>query len=89
MRLFSTSLTKTAFSWYTGPPHNSIHDWNKLEAKFHDQFYRAVPELSIADIASYRQNAGKMVEKYLNHFKTARNRCFVMTPEAEFTKNSF
>ncbi len=89
MRLFSTSLTRTAFSWYASLPHNSVHDWNELEAKFHEQFYRAVPELSVTDIASYQQNAGETVEEYLNRFKTAINRCFVRMPLSEFAKIAF
>ncbi len=48
MRLFSTSLTMTTFLWYTNLPYNSIREWDELEVKFHEQFYRAVPELSIA-----------------------------------------
>ncbi len=70
MRLFSTSLTKTVFSWYTSLPHNSIQS-------------------SIVDLALYRQNTDETVEEYLNRFKTTKNRCFVMMPEAKFTKIAF
>ncbi len=83
MRLFSKSLTKTVFFWYTSLSHNSVRDWDELEAKFHELFYRAVPELSIADIASYRKSAGETVEEYLNRFKAVRNHCFVRVPEFE------
>ncbi len=48
-----------------------------------------MPKLSVVDIASYRQRAREIVEEYLNHFKTARNRCFVRMPELELAKIAF
>ncbi len=54
MRLLCTLLTKTAFSWYMSLPPNFVRDWDELEAKFHEQFYRTMSELSVVDIASYR-----------------------------------
>ncbi len=87
MRLFITSLTKTAFLWYTSLPHGSVRDLDELEAKFHKQFYRVVPELSITDLVSYRQKADETVEGFLSRFKTARNQCFVMMSEAELRKS--
>ena len=35
VRLFSLSLTRTAFSWFSSLAPNSIHNWNQLEHKFH------------------------------------------------------
>jgi hypothetical protein len=34
VRLFSLSLTGTAFAWYAALPPNSINSWNDLESKF-------------------------------------------------------
>jgi len=31
VRLFSLSLTGTAFSWFSSLPPNSVHSWNELE----------------------------------------------------------
>ncbi len=84
LKLFNMSLTKTVFTWYTSLSPNLIWDWDELESKFYEQFYRAMPELWIVVLASYRQNAGETIEEYLNRFKTARNRCFVRMPEFEF-----
>jgi hypothetical protein len=39
VRLFSLSLTGTAFAWYTALPPNSINSWNDLESKFHGHFF--------------------------------------------------
>jgi hypothetical protein len=34
VRLFSLSLTDTAFAWYTALPPNFINSWEELEQKF-------------------------------------------------------
>ena len=39
VRMFSLSLTGTAFSWFSSLTPNSIRSWNELEQKFHDHFY--------------------------------------------------
>src|SRR6185437_12497154 len=39
VRMFSFSLTGTAFSWFSSLTPNSIRSWNELEQKFHDHFY--------------------------------------------------
>ena len=39
VRLFSLSLTGTAFSWFSSLPPNSVRSWNELEQRFHDHFY--------------------------------------------------
>lgn len=43
----------------------------------------------MVDLALYRQKSGEMVEKYMNRFKTVRNRCFIRMPESEFVKMTF
>jgi hypothetical protein len=39
VRLFSLSLTGTAFAWYATVPPNSINSWEELEQKFHEHFF--------------------------------------------------
>jgi hypothetical protein len=39
VRLFSLSLTGTAFAWYATLPPHSISSWGDLEQKFHDHFF--------------------------------------------------
>src|SRR6185437_12820703 len=55
IRLFSLSLTGTAFSWSSSLTPNSIQSWNKLEHKFHDRFYNGHNEAKLSDLASVRQ----------------------------------
>jgi hypothetical protein len=54
VRLFSLSLTGTAFAWYAALPPNSINSWNELESKFHEHFFAGDYELGLADLASVR-----------------------------------
>jgi hypothetical protein len=39
LRMFSLSLSGTAFTWFTSLAPNSIFTWVQLEAKFHEYFY--------------------------------------------------
>jgi hypothetical protein len=39
MKFFPNSLTKNAFTWFTTLAPHSIHNWNKLERVFREQFY--------------------------------------------------
>jgi hypothetical protein len=45
VRLFSLSLTGTAFTWYVTLPPNSILSWGDLEQKFHEHFFSGDHEL--------------------------------------------
>jgi hypothetical protein len=75
-RLFSLSLTGTAFAWYVALPPNSINSWNKLESKFYEHFFASEYELGLADLASVRQGHEESVNDYIRRFWDTRNRCF-------------
>ncbi|XP_008222335.1 PREDICTED: uncharacterized protein LOC103322219 [Prunus mume] len=51
LRLFPSTLTGAAFSWYVKLPQNSVLNWQVMEQVFHEQFYRPEPEVSMADLA--------------------------------------
>jgi hypothetical protein len=76
VRLFSLSLTGTAFAWYTALPPNSINSLNELESKFHEHFFVGEYELGLADLASVRQGREESVNDYIMRFRDTRNRCF-------------
>ncbi|KAK1686651.1 hypothetical protein QYE76_047499 [Lolium multiflorum] len=59
VRLFSQSLTGSAFGWYTSLPANSIQSWKQLEEQFHMQYHSEASESSIADLAQLRQKRGE------------------------------
>ena len=46
VRMFSLSLTRTAFSWFSSLTPNSICSWDELKQKFHDHFYNGDNEIS-------------------------------------------
>ena len=71
VRLFSLSLTGTAFSWFTSLPANSIYTWTQLEEKFHDHFYSGEIEMNLSHLATLKQ-----IANYIKRFRDVKNRCF-------------
>ncbi|KAK1651584.1 hypothetical protein QYE76_069389 [Lolium multiflorum] len=62
VRLFSQSLTGSAFGWYTSLPPDSIRTWKQLEEQFHMQYHSEASESGIADLAQLRQKRGETVD---------------------------
>ena len=50
VRLFSSSLSGPAFSWFTSLPANSIIKWADLEKQFHTYFFAGIHEMKITDL---------------------------------------
>jgi hypothetical protein len=76
VRLFSLSLTGTAFAWYATLPPNSILLWGDLEQKFQDHFFSGDYELDFVDLVALRQGKDELVNDYIWRFRDIRNRCF-------------
>jgi hypothetical protein len=76
VRLFSSSLTGTAFAWYAALPPNSINSWNDLESKFHEHFFSGEYKLGLANLASVRQGHEELINDYIRRFRDTINRCF-------------
>jgi hypothetical protein len=90
VRLFSLSLTDTAFAWYAALPPNSINSWEELEQKFHEHFFSREHELELADLASVRQGPEESVNDYIWRFRDTRNRCFqIHVTEKQLTGLAF
>ncbi|KAK1605156.1 hypothetical protein QYE76_028829 [Lolium multiflorum] len=73
VRLFSQSLTGSAFGWYTSLPADSIRSWKQLEEQFHMQYHSEASESGIADLAQLRQKRGETVTEYIQRFRNLRN----------------
>ena len=73
VRLFSLSLTGTAFSWFSSLPPNSVRSWNELEQKFHDHFYSGVNEAKLTDLTSVSQGRDESIHDYFTRFKYVKN----------------
>jgi hypothetical protein len=76
VRLFSLSLTGTAFAWYATLPPNSIFSWGDLEQKFHDHFFSGDYELALVDLVALCQGNDESVNDYIWRFQDTRNQCF-------------
>jgi hypothetical protein len=65
VRLFSLSLTGTAFSWFSSLSPNSIDSWQQLERKFQDHFCCPENELKLLDLTSVRQARDESVNDFV------------------------
>ena len=61
IRLFSLSLTGSAFGWYTSLAPGSITSWKQLEKQFHAQFFSGSDEATLSDLTALQQRLGETV----------------------------
>ena len=73
VRLFSLSLTRTVFSWFSSLASGSILYWNQLERKFHDHFFSGEAKVRLLDLTSVKQNRDESVLDYFQRFKVLKN----------------
>ena len=73
VRMFSLSLTVTAFSWFSSLAPNTICSWDELEQKFHDHFYSGDNETKLIDLTSVRQGRDESIHEYFKRFKDIKN----------------
>ena len=76
VRLFSNSLSGSAFTWFTTLPANSIIFWADLEKQFHQFFYSGVHEMKLTDLTNLRQRNDESVDAFIQRFRDVKNRCF-------------
>ena len=73
VRMFSLSLTGTAFTWFCSLTPNSICSWDELEQKFHDHFYSGINKNKLTDLTSVRQGRDESIQEYFKKFKDIKN----------------
>ena len=76
VRLFSLSLSGSAFAWFTTLPANSILHWADLERQFHQFFYSGVTELKLTDLIGLRQRNDESIAAFIHRFRDVKNRCY-------------
>lgn len=76
VRLFSSSLSGSAFSWFTSLPPNSILTWADLEKQFHKYFFVGTHELKLTDLTKVRQRNDESVPNYIQRFRDVRSKCY-------------
>ena len=73
IRMFSLSLTGTAFSWFLLLAPNSIRSWDELEQKFHDHFYSGDNKTKLTVLTLVRQGRDESIHDYFKRFKYIKN----------------
>ena len=76
VRLFSLSLSKSAFAWFTTLPSNSILYWADLERQFHQFFFSGINELKLTDLTGLRQRNDESIVTFIQRFRDVKNRCY-------------
>ena len=76
MRLFSMSLSGSAFTWFTTLSANSILYWADLEKQFHQFFDSSMCEMRLTDLTSLRQKNDESVAAFIQRFRDVKNRCY-------------
>ena len=76
VRLFSMSLSGSAFTWFTTLPANSIIFWADLEKQFHQFFYSGIEDMKLTDLTNLRQRNNESVAAFIRRFRDVKNRCF-------------
>jgi hypothetical protein len=69
VRMFSLSLTGTAFAWFSSLAPGSIISWDMLERKFHNHFYSGSIRLKLTGLTSVRQGRDETVSATLKGLK--------------------
>jgi hypothetical protein len=75
IRLFSSSLSGPAFSWFTSLLANSIIKWSDLEQQFHN-YFSGINEIKITDLTRLKQRNDETVGGFVQRFREVINKCY-------------
>jgi len=76
VRLFSSSLSGSAFTWFISLPPNSVITWVDLEKQFHKYFFFGVHEKKITDLVRLKQCNDELVESFVQRLREVNNKCY-------------
>jgi len=76
VRLFSSSLSRSAFTWFISLPPNSVITWADLEKQFHKYFFSRVHEKKITDLVRLKQSNDESVESFVQRLREVKNKCY-------------
>ncbi|BFG35131.1 hypothetical protein CerSpe_214060 [Prunus speciosa] len=86
LRLFGSSLSSQAFTWYSNLSPNSITGWAEMEGAFMEQYYRPEPEVTINDLTDMKQGEHETVQDFIARFKKLKMKCKIPMDEKHFIK---
>lgn len=84
--LFSSSLTKTIFYWYSTLLVNSMLSWNDMQSKFHDQFYKTKSKVAMRDLVKVVHEPGELIKKYVTRLRIERTKCSIVMSKKDNVK---
>jgi len=73
VRLFSSSISGSVFTWFILLPPNSVITWTDLEKQFHKYFFSGVPEKTITDLVRLRQRNDESVGSFVQRLRDVKN----------------
>jgi len=76
VRLFSSSLSRSAFTWFISLSPNSVITWADLEKQFHKYFFSGVHEKKITDLVRLKQRNDESVESFVRRLRDVKNKCY-------------
>jgi hypothetical protein len=76
VRLFSSFLSGSAFTWFISLPPNSIITWADLEKQFHKYFFTGIHEKKLTDLVKLRQRNDESVESFVQRLRDVKNKCY-------------
>ena len=76
VRLFSSSLSGSVFTWFISLPSNSIITWADLEKQFHKYIFSRVHEKKITDLVRLRQRNDELVKGFVQRWQDVKNKCY-------------
>jgi len=76
VRLFLSSLSGSAFTWFISLPPNSVITWADLEKQFHKYFFSRVHEKKITNLIWLKQRNDESVESFVQRLREVRNKCY-------------
>jgi len=76
VRLFSSSLSGSAFTWFISLPPNSVITWADLEKQFHKYISSGVHEKKITDLVRLKQRNDESVESFVQRLREVKNKCY-------------
>jgi len=76
VRLFSSSLSGSVFTWFISLPPNSVITWADLEKQFHKYFFYGIHEKKITDLVRLKQRNDESVESFVQRLQDVKNKCY-------------
>jgi len=76
VRLFSSSLPGSAFTWFVSLTPNSVITWADLEKQFHKYFFSGVHVKKITDLVRLRQRNDESIESFVQRLWDVKNKCY-------------